>query len=382
MEFAWAAEDAEYRSELQSFLDTELADHWHGAVATLGSQENADYSRRFAGLLADRGWLTPPWPEEYGGHEATPWMLAVLGEELWSRGEPRGPQYMNANWIGPSIMAHGTPEQRDRYLPPISRGNAIWCQGFSEPDAGTDLASLRTAAVRDGDEYVVNGTKIWTSYGNIAEHCYLLVRTLPGDTRHAGITVLLLDLPADGLEIRNIPGVVGDHSFNELIFTDVRVPVANRLGGENAGWAVVREALSYERVGAPRWARASLMLDQAMSEVSDEGRTIDAVTVELVGRSRAACEAARLLCYRVIDERAKGLPPSHNANIARAAMVNAERMVASACVALGGSAVFEYGSTADHQLRKSLAAGIAAGSYEVQLNLISLNHLGLPKARS
>ena len=110
MEFEWASEDVEYRSELQSFLEVELADHWHGAVATLGSQENADYSRRFAGLLADRGWLTPHWPEEYGGHEATPWMLAVLGEELWSRGEPRGPQYMNANWIGPSIMAHGTPE--------------------------------------------------------------------------------------------------------------------------------------------------------------------------------------------------------------------------------------------------------------------------------
>ena len=148
MEFAWASEDVDFRSELETFLDDELTDRWHGPVAVLGSKENTDYSRRFAALLAERGWLTPHWPKEFGGSEASPWMLAVLGEELWSRGEPRGPQYMNANWIGPSIMAHGTPEQCDRYLPPIARGDAIWCQGFSEPDAGTDLASLRASAVQ------------------------------------------------------------------------------------------------------------------------------------------------------------------------------------------------------------------------------------------
>ena len=236
MEFAWASEDVDFRSELETFLDDELTDRWHGPVAVLGSKENTDYSRRFAALLAERGWLTPHWPKEFGGADASPWMVAVLGEELWSRGEPRGPQYMNVNWIGPSIMAHGTPEQCDRYLPPIARGDAIWCQGFSEPDAGTDLASLRATAVRDGDDYIVNGTKIWTSYGDVAEHCYLLVRTHPTEKRHNGISVLLVDLPVAGLEIRTIPGIVGEHSFNELTFTDVRVPAINRLGRENHGW--------------------------------------------------------------------------------------------------------------------------------------------------
>ena len=379
MEFDWAEEDLSYRSELVAFLDEELPGRFQGATAVLGSAENAQYSRRFAGLLADKGWLTPHWPAEWGGADATPWMLAVLGEELWSRGEPRGPQYMNVNWIGPSIMAYGTPDQCGRYLPPIAAGDVIWCQGFSEPEAGTDLASLRTRAVADGDDYVVNGSKIWTSYGDIADHCYLLVRTDPDAERHRGISVLLMDMDSPGLEVRPIPGVVGEHSFTELFLTDVRIPVANRLGPTNEGWAVVREALSFERVGAPRWARAAHVLDETVRWALAQDHVIDPSTVEAVGRAKASCEAARLLCYQVIDERARNLPPSPNANMARVAMVQAERLTAEACAALQTNEIMRYGSSADLQMRKSLAAGVAAGTYEVQLNLVSRRHLGLPK---
>ena len=379
MEFDWAEEDLSYRSELQAFLAEELPGRWQGSTAVLGSKDNAEYSRRFAGLLAEKGWLTPHWPEEWGGTGATPWMLAVLGEELWSRGEPRGPQYMNANWIGPSIMANGTHDQCQRFLPPIAAGNVVWCQGFSEPEAGTDLASLRTRAVRDGDDYVVNGSKIWTSYGDIADHCYLLVRTDPDTERHRGISVLLMAMDSPGLEVRPIPGVVGEHSFTELFLTDVRVPVANRLGPENEGWSVVREALSFERVGSPRWARAAFVLDEAVHWASRQGRPIDPAAVEAVGLAKAACEAARLLCYQVIDERARNLPPSPKANVARVAMVQAERLSAQACATLQGNEILRYGSVGDMQTRKSLAAGIAAGTYEVQLNLVSRRYLGLPK---
>ncbi|WP_420639533.1 acyl-CoA dehydrogenase family protein [Candidatus Poriferisocius sp.] len=379
MEFGWESDHLAYRDDVVAFLDEELPSHWHGATAVLGSRENVAYSRRFAGLLAERGWLTPHWPSEYGGEEASPWMLAALGEELWSRGEPRGPQYMNANWIGPSIMAHGTPEQQSRYLPPISAGNVVWCQGFSEPDSGTDLASLRTRAERDGAEYVVNGEKIWTSYGDVAEHCYLLVRTDPQSERHQGISVLLVDMPADGLEVNTIPGVVGEHSFNELVFRDVRVPVENRLGPEHEGWAVVREALSFERVGAPRWARAAFVLNEAIEAALSADRKLDEVALQAIGVAKSACEAARILSYRVIDERARDLPPSPHGNMARAAMVQAERLVAEACLTIDGPETLAYGSRADHQVRKSLAAGVAAGTYEVQLNLISRLHLGLPK---
>ena len=379
MEFGWSEEDAGFRADLCAFLDDELPGHWQGRTAILGSPENAEYSYRFAGELAERHWLIPHWPEEYGGSRATPWQWAILGEELWSRGEPRGPQYMNANWIGPSILANGTDEQRRRYLPPIARGQVVWCQGFSEPDAGSDLAALRTEAVRDGDEYVVNGSKIWTSYADIARHCYLLARTHADGDAPGGISVLLVDMDTPGLEVRPIRGIVGEHSFCEVFLTDVRVPVANRLGEEGEGWSVVREALSYERVGAPRWARAAQLLDECVCGAIDAGRLDDPQLQHAVGEAWTACETARVLYYRVIDERAKGLPPSSNASLARVAMVQAERAVAAACLAVSGSAALDYESTANHQLRKSMAAGVAAGTYEVQLNAVSRQHLKLPK---
>jgi alkylation response protein AidB-like acyl-CoA dehydrogenase len=379
VEFGWTREDAAFRDELCAFLDEELPDHWHGRTAILGSPENAEYSHRFAGMLADRRWLIPHWPSEYGGTKATPWQLAILGEELWSRGEPRGPQYMNANWIGPSILANGTDDQRRRYLPPMARGEVVWCQGFSEPDAGSDLAALRTEAVRDGDEYVVNGSKIWTSYADIAQHCYLLARSGPTDRGPGGISVLLVDMDSAGLEVRPIKGIVGEHSFCEVFLTDLRVPVANRLGEEGEGWTVVREALSFERVGAPRWARAARLLDQCVQDALERGQLDDPQLQHAVGEAWTSCEAARVLYYRVIDERAKRLPPSANASLARVAMVQAERAVASACLALSGAAALGYESTANHQMRKSMAAGIAAGTYEIQLNLVSRQHLRLPK---
>ena len=380
MEFGWAHEDVAFRADLRAFLDEELPDHWHGKTAVLGSPENVAYSHRFAAELADRNWLIPHWPDEYGGSRATPWQLAILGEELWSRGEPRGPQYMNANWIGPSIMAHGTDDQRHRYLPPIACGQVVWCQGFSEPDAGSDLAALRTEAVLDGDEYVVNGSKIWTSYADVADHCYLLARTASAGERKGGISVLLVDMDVAGLSVRPIRGIVGEHSFCEVFLDDVRVPVANRLGPHGEGWKVVREALSFERVGAPRWARAARLLDECVCWALDHHRLAgDTDLQRVVGEAWTACEVARVLYYRVIDERAKQLPPSANSNLARVAMVQAERLVAEACLRLCGSEALGYDSTANHQLRKSMAAGIAAGTYEIQLNLVSRHHLGLPK---
>ena len=379
VEFGWVPEDVVFRAELRAFLEEELPEHWHGRTAILGSAENAAYSHRFAGILAERNWLIPHWPDDFGGNRGTPWQLAILGEELWSRGEPRGPQYMNANWIGPSIMANGTDDQRQRYLPPIARGQVVWCQGFSEPDAGSDLAALRTEARLDGDEYIVNGSKIWTSYADVADHCYLLTRTQPADGRAAGISVLLVDMDSPGLAVRPIRGIVGEHSFCEVFLDDVRVPLRNRLGGHGEGWAVVREALAFERVGAPRWARASRLLDECVLWALDHDRFDDPELRRVAGEAWTACEVARVLYYRVIDERAKQLPPSPKSNMARVAMVQAERVVADACLQLCGTHALEYDSTANHQLRKSMAAGIAAGTYEIQLNLVSRQHLGLPK---
>jgi alkylation response protein AidB-like acyl-CoA dehydrogenase len=381
MEFGWSDEHQTFRKELRAFLGSETMASWVGDAQRLGSVDNIEFSFGFNRALADRGWLTPHWPAEHGGTGASPWHHLIMAEEMWSIGEPRGPQYMNVNWIGPSIMAHGSAEQKALHLPRIASGSVIWCQGFSEPDAGSDLASLRTRAVRDGADYVVNGRKVWVSYASSAEFCYLLVRTNATAERHRGISVLLVPTDAEGFEINKIPAVVGDHAFHELVFTDMRVPVEARLGEEDKGWSVVREALAYERVGAPRYARAAYILDQLVAWAEANNLELTPVTIERIGAARAACEAARLLAYRVIDERSLGLPPSPNVYLARAAMVQAERAVGAVSGELMADEGLIAGSIADEQLRKSMVAGVAAGTYEMQLNTIAQLALNLPRER-
>ena len=378
MEFSWEPADAAFREELSAYLDEELGG-WERSETGLGSAVYTDFSRRFVRRLADRGWLTPHWPEEYGGGGQGAWQHFVLGEEMWKRGEPRGPQYMNVNWVGPALIKYGTQEQKRTLLPPIARGEVFWCQGFSEPEAGTDLAALRTRAVRDGDDYILNGQKIWTSYANAADHCFLLARTGTLADGRDGISVFLLPLRTPGVEVRRIEGLVGEHSFDELFLTDVRVPAGCLLGEENKGWRIVRRTLAYERVGAPRYARAALVLDRLAEWSRAHGRLRDTGVQEQFGHARTLCEAARVLVYRVIDERAKEREPSAHAYQARAAMVQAERAVGDLALDVMGSEALVEGALGDAQFRNSLGAGIAAGSYEVQLNLISRLILNLPK---
>ncbi len=380
MEFDWPREDAEFRSELRAFLDETLPDDWSELSKDgPGSDAQATFSREFCRRLADRGWLTQHWPSEFGGRDCTPWRHAILGEELWAIGEPRGPQYMNYNWIGPAIMHYGTEEQQAYHLPRMAGGQVLWCQGFSEPDAGSDLVALRTQARREGDEYVINGQKIWTSYANHAEFIILLVRTDPGSKRHRGISVLLVPMDAPGIEVREIPSVVGDRYFHEVFFTDVRVPVSCRLGPENEGWDVVSYALAFERAGAARYARAALTIDRLAELARERGMLEDPKIQERLGEARAMCEAGRLLAYRVIDLRTKGHPPSADTNLARVAGTRADTAIAELALEIFGAEALEYGSFADSNFRMAITAGVAVGATEIQLNLIASRWLGLPR---
>ncbi len=380
MQFEWTADDKRFREELARFLDETLPADWDElSKEGPGSDAQAEFSKVFCRRLAERGWLTPHWPSAYGGRDATPWQHAVLSEEMWSRGEPRGPQYMNVNWIGPTIMEFGSDEQKALHLPAISEGRVLWCQGFSEPEAGSDLVALRTAAERDGDDYVINGTKIWTSYANHADYCFLLARTEPESKRHKGISVLLVPMNTPGIELREIPSVVGHRYFHEVFFTDARVPASCRLGPENEGWAVVSHALQYERVGAPRYARAARTLDRLADYARENGTLDDPTIQEKLGHARTMCEAARLLSYKVIDQRAKGLPPSADTNVARVAGTTVDRAVGELALEICGENALADGSFADANFRMSMTAGVAVGATEIQLNLIASRILRLPK---
>ena len=381
MEFEWEASDEQFRAELRDFLEANLPASWeqiahHGP----GADETADFSRAFCAKLAKRGWLTQSWPAEYGGEDASPWRHAVVSEEMWQRGEPRGSQYMNVNWIGPTIMQYGSEEQKREHLGRIARGDVLWCQGFSEPEAGSDLASLRTRAWREGDDYVVDGTKIWTSYVNGAEYCFLLVRSDPESKRGHGITVLLAPMDAPGIRVREIPAVIGERYFHELFFDRARIPSRCRLGAEGEGWTVVRYALAYERVGAARYARAARTLDSLAADAQERGLFDDPAVQEKLGAAHALVEAARILTYRVIDLRARGSAPTADTNLARVAGTLCENAVSDLAVELLGSEGLAYGSAAEAYFRMAMTAGVAVGTTEMNLDLIASRHLGLPRS--
>jgi alkylation response protein AidB-like acyl-CoA dehydrogenase len=379
VEFGWTTEETTYRERVAALVEEWFPGARERPVPLHYGSEQSDEVTRFTHELRDRGLLTPHWPAEYGGADQSAWLHMILGEELWSVGEPRGPQYMSVNWIGPMIMAFGTEDQKRTHLDRISAGEAFWCQGFSEPDSGSDLASLKCGAVRDGDEYVVNGQKIWTSHTQLAQWCVLLVRTDAEAEPHKSITVLLVPMDSRGIEVRLIPNLVSESSLAEVFFTDVRVPVGNRLGPENGGWDIVRSALAYERVGAPRWQRSSLLLDALAAWAKGRGRFDDPLVRARLGEAKAACEAARLVAYSVVDERAKGLPPSPKAYVGRVSMVWADKLVAELAFWLMGEEAIDATSLAARTYYPALAAGVAGGATEVQLGLVANLVLGLPR---
>jgi alkylation response protein AidB-like acyl-CoA dehydrogenase len=180
MDFNWSDDQAQYRARVRAFIHDNLPDDWEELAHGPGSREQTDFSKVFCGKLAEAGLLIPHWPKAWGGDDAGPWSLFIMAEEMWMAGEPRGGQYMNVNWIGPTLMKYGTESQQTRYIPPMAAGQTLWCQGFSEPEAGSDLASLKTRAERDGNDYVINGQKIWTSYAGMADTCFLLAPQVRG----------------------------------------------------------------------------------------------------------------------------------------------------------------------------------------------------------
>jgi alkylation response protein AidB-like acyl-CoA dehydrogenase len=382
VDFDWTEEEQSFRLELQAFIRDNIRSGWTHHQREMPEPEDREEVLKFCRALGTRGLLTSHWPCEYGGRDASAWEQTILSEEMWAAGEPRGPQYMNTSWIGPAIILAGTPEQKAFHLPRIASGDAMWCQGFSEPDSGSDLASLQTRARRDGDSYVINGQKIWTSYAHTADHCFLLVRTDPQRNNGDGITILLVPMDLPGVEVRDIPNPWVAHLFHEIYFTDVVVPDSCRLGRENEGWRLVRQALANERIGIARHECAERTLDASIRAAEARGvDTTDASLADVVGTAYAACEAARVMLYAAVDERARaedGARPG--ASSSRVLTATMERTVAHACAEVLGEWGHERSSAAQRQLTAGTTAPLAAGSLEVQLNLIARFGLGLPKS--
>jgi alkylation response protein AidB-like acyl-CoA dehydrogenase len=384
LDFGWTEEDRVYRARVKAFLERELPSDWdeisrHGP----GSREQTEFSLEFCPKLAAAGLLVPHWPAEWGGANRPTWEHFILGEEMWAAGEPRGAQYMNVNWIGPTLMRFGTEEQKRRYIPEMAAGKAIWCQGFSEPNAGSDLASLRTNAVRDGDDYVINGTKIWTSYAAMAHYCFLLARTAGSGQGKAGIAIFLVPMSTPGIEVRAIPSLIGHGDIHETFFTNVRLPVSARLGDEGEAWSIISYSLANERVGIPRYELAARVLGDMVAELTARGGFEDPVVQARAGSASAACEAARMLVYRVVDKRARGEAIGPEASMARVAVAEADHAVTDFGLdflpdTFSGRQFPQH--LAHHE--RAIVTGIAAGAAEIQLGLIARHWLDLPREAS
>jgi alkylation response protein AidB-like acyl-CoA dehydrogenase len=378
MNFAWTDAEIAFRQRLRDFLAATLPDDWerfsqHGPA----SPALTHYAETFCGKLADEKLLTPHWPKEIGGEGLDPWHQTILAEEMWVAGEPRGGQYMNVNWIGPTLIRYGTPEQQARYLPPIAEGRALWCQGFSEPGAGSDLASLRTRAELVGDSYHVTGQKIWTSYAGLAQTCFLVCRT--SDDRKKGISILLVPMDTPGIIVRQIPSLIGEGDIHEVFFDDCVVPATARLGEEGEAWSIIGYSLTNERLGIPRYSLARAALDRAVSIMQTQDEfTGEAVKIE-AAHCAALCEAARMASYAIIDRRARGEAIGAESSSARFATVMAERRVAEFVVEYLPEALADAHPYLKMHHQRGIVAGIAAGAAEIQLNIIATDVLKLPR---
>jgi alkylation response protein AidB-like acyl-CoA dehydrogenase len=345
-------------------------------------------TRRICRALAAKGWLTMAWPSEFGGSDAGVWLQTVVREEMWAHEEPRGPQYMNLNYIGPLIMRFGTEDQKRRFLPPMAHGDVIWCQGFSEPDAGSDLASLTTRAADEDDHFLVNGQKVWTSYADApADWCLLLARTNRDAPKHSGISVLLVDMRTPGITVRPIPTMAGPHEFCEVFLDDVVVPRDCLLGPQDGGWELIVAGLIFERAGIARYARAGRIIELLVEWARATGRAADAEVRRKLADLRVRYEAARLLNYRALSLQAAGEVPSTEASIARIHNGQLEQLVSQVGLELLGApgqlgAADDWapldGAVVRHWLR-NIPTTIAAGTLEVQKNVVAQRGLGLPR---
>lgn len=376
MTFADDESVRELRRRLRRMIEEDLPEGFKGAFVegTAGQDAANDFCRR----LAEENLLTMSWPREFGGADASIWEQAALREEMWAHHEPRGAQYMGLNWVGPSIMQFGTPEQREQHLPAIAAASSTWCQGFSEPEAGSDLASLRLRAQRtDEGEWRLSGQKIWTSYASLAQWCFLTARTDTTGSKHHGITIFLIPMDRPGVTVRAIDSMLGPHHLNEVFFDEAVATDAEILGELHKGWDVIRVVLAHERIGIARYARSerilSLLAEYLPADEQPESEALRAAHARLLVKARTA----RLMNYRSIASTASADIPGGVSGARLATTLLDQEVAALALEVLGEEGLYNdedltpLEAWVEEAWRYARSATIASGTSEVQRLLVA-----------
>ena len=393
MDFRFTPEEQSFRQEVREFIRREMPPDWEG-VFLEEEEEDWKQGRAFVKKLSQKGWVAPAWPKEYGGMEASPALQLVYNEEMGYHRAPIGSIIQAAGYIGPAILFFGTEEQKNQHLPPITAGEIVWCQGFSEPEAGSDLASLKCRAVKDGDDWVINGDKIWTSNAHRSEWCILLARTDPAAPKHKGISFFLVDMQTPGITVQPTINMANVHSFNQVFFEDVHVPNSALLGQENQGWYIAAMTLDFERSSlvAAAVSMAKRGLDDLIEyckETKVNGRSLldNPLVRHKLSEMAIEIEVGKYMVYRVVSQQARKEPGSIEAAVCKLYNTEMDVRLANTGIQILGL----YGQLHKDskwvrlmgRFQKSylyaIAMVIGGGSSEIQRNIIAMRGLGLPR---
>ena len=391
MNFEFSEQEEAFRKDVRSWLERNLPDDLRGKAfaASRADVEEVKRLRWWQKTMCEAGYVGMDWPREFGGRGASLTEMVILYQEM---GRAESPQIVNrggVSMLGPTLMTHGTPKQQQRFLKNILTADEMWCQGFSEPNAGSDLANLQTRAVRDGDHYVVNGQKVWTSMGHVADWCFLLVRTDPNAPKHKGISFLLVDMKSPGITVRPLRQITGEAEFNETFFDNVRVPAENLVGKENEGWGVAITTLAHERDGLTHIRHISLRnaLHRLIKRVKEQGKGGDPIVRQKIAHLYIGEQALQFNGYRSLTRIMRGGHPGPEGSTAKLLWSQTDiELAQTATEILGPYSQLEGGTPwapdeGQWEFYELLArgSGIRAGTTEILKNILGERVLGLPK---
>ena len=390
MDFTFTPEQEAFRAEVRAFLRDQLPPDWVGADNAL-DDDAFEFGREFLRKLAPRNWIAPAWPKEYGGLGLGLWEQVVFNEEMAYR---RAPLINMAavGYLGPTIMMYGSEEQKRQHLPGITSGEVQWCQGYSEPGSCSDLASLQTRAVQDGDDFIISGQKIWTSQAHYADWMFMLARTDPDAPKHKGISYFLLDMKSPGVTVRPLVNMANQHGFNEVFFENVRVPRSGLLGELDRGWYMAATTLDFERSSVTGSAGSRRTLEELTAftkETKANGKLLFELPLVRHQLSGLWIELtlSRFLSYRVVSLQERGLVPNHEASIVKVFNSEYSQRLARAGLQILGlygqlqpeSPYARLRGRFERSYVSSIGATIAAGTSEIQRGIIATRGLGLPR---
>jgi len=391
MDLNLTADEQAFRDEFRAWLKANVPAPWtKGGLGSESGGEYVDYLKRWQRTLFEGGWAGIAWPKKFGGRGATLMQQAIFQEELALADAPHLIGTIGLSLVGPTIIALGSEEQKARHLAPILAGDEIWCQGFSEPNAGSDLASLGTKAIRDGDDFVVNGQKIWTSFAQMADYCLLLVRTDFESPKHKGITCLLADMKTPGISVRPLRQMSGDSGFNEVFFSDVRIPVTQVLGQVNNGWTTAITALMNER--ANLGTGIQVIFKRNLNALIARSRTVDRngrpasedpIVRQKLAQAYLELEILRLNTNRALTSLSRSGVPGAEGSIQKiywSEMNQRTQQIAQEILGPYGQLIDFDGGVWQYAYLRSRGNTIEAGTSEIQRNIVAERVLGLPKS--